>query len=85
RIHAAAVGDTLGIGSIMIAVAILTGTISAALKLAAILIRKHPYPVGSEIFPASGQVQSDHIVDLIKHALRAYPLFLYDEAAGCWG
>ncbi len=37
RIHAAAVGDTLGIGSIMIAVAILTGTISAALKLAAIL------------------------------------------------
>lgn len=37
RIHAAAVGDTLGIGSTAVAVAILTGTVSAALKLALIL------------------------------------------------
>ena len=37
RMHAAAVGDTLGIGSIVVAVAILTGTLSAALKLALIL------------------------------------------------
>ena len=37
RMHAAAVGDTLGIGSIAVAVAILTGTVGAALKLALIL------------------------------------------------
>ena len=37
RMHAAAVGDTLGIGSIVIAAAILTGSASAALKLLLIL------------------------------------------------
>ena len=37
RMHAAAVGDTLGIGSIVIAVAILTGSAAATLKLLVIL------------------------------------------------
>ena len=38
RMHAAAMGDTLGIGSILIAVGILTGSLSAALKLVLILV-----------------------------------------------
>ncbi len=38
RMHAAAMGDTLGIGSILIAVGILTGSLSAALKLLLILV-----------------------------------------------
>lgn len=37
RIHAAAVGDTLGIGSVAVAVAILTGSAAAVLKLVLIL------------------------------------------------
>ena len=37
RMHAAAVGDTLGIGSLVIAVAILTGSAAATLKLVVIL------------------------------------------------
>ncbi len=37
RMHAAAVGDTLGIGSIVIAAAILTGSSGATLKLLLIL------------------------------------------------
>ncbi len=38
RMHAAAMGDTLGIGSVLIAVAILTGEAVPILKLALILI-----------------------------------------------
>ena len=38
RIHAAAMGDTLGIGSVLIAVAILTGELVPILKLALILV-----------------------------------------------
>ena len=38
RMHAAAMGDTLGIGSVLIAVAILTGELVPILKLALILI-----------------------------------------------
>ena len=37
RMHAAAVGDTLGIGSVVIAVAILTGELSVTFKLVLIL------------------------------------------------
>ena len=37
RMHAAAVGDTLGIGCIVIAAAILTGSLGATLKLLLIL------------------------------------------------
>ncbi len=37
RMHAAAMGDTLGIGSILIAVAVLTGELVPILKLALIL------------------------------------------------
>ena len=38
RMHAAAMGDTLGIGSVLIAVAILTGEPVPILKLALILV-----------------------------------------------
>ena len=38
RMHAAAMGDTLGIGSVVIAVAVLTGELSATLKLVLILL-----------------------------------------------
>lgn len=38
RMHAAAMGDTLGIASILIAVAILTGELVPILKLALILV-----------------------------------------------
>ena len=38
RMHAAAMGDTLGIGSAVIAVAILTGELSATLKLVLIIV-----------------------------------------------
>ncbi len=38
RMHAAAMGDTLGIGSVVIAVAVLTGGLSATLKLVLILL-----------------------------------------------
>lgn len=38
RMHAAAMGDTLGIGSVLIAVAILTGEPVAILRLALILV-----------------------------------------------
>ncbi len=38
RMHAAAMGDTLGIGSVLIAVAILTGELVPILKLALILL-----------------------------------------------
>ena len=38
RMHAAAMGDTLGIGSVLIAVAILTGELVPVLKLALILV-----------------------------------------------
>ena len=38
RIHAAALGDTLGIGSILIAVGILTGELVPILKLVLILV-----------------------------------------------
>ncbi len=38
RMHAAAMGDTLGIGSIVIAVAVLTGELTATLKLLLIII-----------------------------------------------
>ena len=38
RMHAAAMGDTLGIGSIGIAVAVLTGELTAILKLLLIII-----------------------------------------------
>ncbi|MBQ7693328.1 MAG: monovalent cation/H(+) antiporter subunit G [Oscillospiraceae bacterium] len=38
RMHAAAMGDTLGIGSVLIAVAILTGELVSILKLALILL-----------------------------------------------
>ena len=38
RMHAAAMGDTLGIGSVLIAVAILTGELVPILKLALILV-----------------------------------------------
>lgn len=38
RMHAAAMGDTLGIASVLIAVGILTGELSAALKLLLILV-----------------------------------------------
>lgn len=38
RMHAAAMGDTLGVASALIAAAILTGTVSAALKLLLILV-----------------------------------------------
>ena len=38
RMHAAAIGDTLGIGSVVIAVAVLTGELSATLKLLAIVL-----------------------------------------------
>ena len=38
RMHAAAMGDTLGIGSVLIAVAILTGELVPVLKLLLILV-----------------------------------------------
>ena len=38
RMHAAAMGDTLGIGSAVIAVAVLTGELSATLKLVLIIV-----------------------------------------------
>ena len=38
RMHAAAMGDTLGIGAILIAVAILTGALVPILKLVLILV-----------------------------------------------
>ena len=38
RMHAAAMGDTLGIGSTVIAVAVLTGELSATLKLVLIIV-----------------------------------------------
>ena len=38
RMHAAAMGDTLGIGSVAIAVAVLTGELSAMLKLVLIIL-----------------------------------------------
>ena len=38
RMHAAAMGDTLGIGSVLIAVAILTGELVPILKLLLILV-----------------------------------------------
>ncbi len=38
RMHAAAMGDTLGIGSVLLAVGILTGELVPCLKLALILI-----------------------------------------------
>ena len=38
RMHAAAIGDTLGIASIVIAVAILTGSFAATCKLIVILV-----------------------------------------------
>lgn len=38
RMHAAAMGDTLGIGSVAIAVAVLTGELSATLKLVLIIL-----------------------------------------------
>ena len=38
RMHAAALGDTLGIGCVLIAVAILTGELVPTLKLALVLV-----------------------------------------------
>ena len=38
RMHAAAMGDTLGIGSAVIAVAVLTGELTATLKLVLIIV-----------------------------------------------